>query len=66
MEQENYAKLNLGTECIWELDLVALEGLERNSIINVATNEGNWCINEDITFDYVHAYPSFSTHGPLL
>lgn len=53
--------LNLGTKCTWELDQAAPEGQDQDNVINVVTNEGDLCINEDMTFDYVHAYPQSST-----
>lgn len=49
-----------GTKCIWELNLAALEGREYNNVINIINNKGNWCINEDLTFDNLRACPSLS------
>lgn len=62
-EQDNYMELNPGTKYIrnWKLDLAALECLKQNNAINGTNNEGDWCINEDMTFNYVHAYPPLST-----
>lgn len=66
LKQHNNAKLDLGTECIWKLDLDVLEVMYPNNVTNTSTSEGNWCFNGDMTSTMCMLLPHCPTHILLL